>query len=72
MLRLLNMINKNETVTIEESLVKFSNSKVVVKLKNGRVISGFLKEDDGVHSIKLGVKHIIVSQENLLSLVAHP
>lgn len=72
MLRLLNMINKNETVTIEESLVKFSNSKVVVKLKNGRVISGFLKEDNGVRSIKLGVKHIIVSQENLLSLVAHP
>lgn len=66
------MINKNETVTIEELLMKFSNSKVLVKLKNGRVISGFLKNENGVHSIKLGVKHLIVSQENLLSLVAHP
>jgi len=58
--------------TIEESLNTFSNSKVVVKLKNGRVISGFLKKEDGIFTIKLGVLHIVVDAANLVKIIAHP
>jgi len=65
------MIKENEKVT-KESLEELNNSAVFVKLRNGRVISGFLREADGIYTIKLGVKHIVVDIENLAKVSRHP
>jgi len=65
-------MNIKNTVTIEESLKSLTNSTVVVKLNNGRVISGFLKEAEENYTIKLGVKHIEVGVFNVVKVVPHP
>ena len=66
-------MNNVNTVTIEESLKKFSNTYVVAKLTNGRVISGLLKEDNGNYTIKLGVLHIPITADSLAkAVIAHP
>lgn len=45
----------------ENNVEAFINRKVIVKFVNGRTISGLLKNDDLMFTIKLGVKHIIVN-----------
>lgn len=70
------MINE-KNVTNDESLKKFTNTAVVIKLKTGRVISGTLREEDNHFTLKLGVLHLpieaskisrITSQELLTQL----
>lgn len=72
MLNCAQMNTINDTAAIEESLNELTNQKVVVKLMNGRVISGLLKRNEGTFTIKLGTKHILVEAANLKKVIAHP
>ena len=54
--------------TNEESLRKSINKYTAVKLANGRVISGTLREENGIYSIKLGVKFIPLDTATLRSV----
>lgn len=46
------------------------DSKVIVKFKNGRAISGFLTKTGNVFTLKLGVQHIVVEPTNLAKVVS--
>jgi small nuclear ribonucleoprotein (snRNP)-like protein len=61
-------MNKENTVTNDESLKKLVNEFVVVKLNNGRVLLGYLREAEGLYTIKLGVKHLSVGTENIKTI----
>lgn len=50
----------------------FVNSKVIVKMVNGRTISGFLKGEVGNFTIKLGTKHIPLEDVTVRSVVLLP
>ena len=54
--------------TIDESLRTSLNSPTIVKLGNGRVISGILIAIDGIYHIKLGVKYIPLDVATLRSV----
>lgn len=58
----------NTTTVTDESLKLLTNTPVIAKHMNGRVISGTLTEKDGSYTIKLGVQHLQVSSSTLKSI----
>ena len=63
------MKKENNKVTTD-LLNKHSNTKVVIKLNNGRVISGHLTKNETNHTLKLGVKHLVINPEELQTINA--
>ena len=58
-------MNNEKNVTIEESLNANINKYVIVKMKNGRAISGTLTKLNEQFRIKLGVQFIEVNAEDI-------
>jgi hypothetical protein len=64
---------KTQTLeTVTQALSELNNSKVVIKLKNGRVISGPLKGTAPDYTLKLGALHLRLDAENISFVIAHP
>lgn len=61
---------RENIVSVRSSLEDFVNSEVIVKLVNGRTISGRLKSDDGKFTIKLGTKYIPLDDTTVVRVVA--
>jgi hypothetical protein len=57
-------------VSVNSSLNDFVNTEVIVKLVNGRTISGHLKGAVGSYTIKLGTKHIPLDDTTVVRVVA--
>ena len=53
-------------------LNKLNNNPVIIKLTSGRAISGTLKSVGTVHTVKLGVKHILVDVKSVKKIVVAP
>ena len=56
--------------SVNSSLNDFVNSEVIVKLVNGRTISGRLKSTDGNFNIKLGTKFIPLDDTTVVRVVS--
>lgn len=54
-----------------DELLKMIDKMVVVKLNNGRVISGILRAANDGYTIKLGVKHLSLDLTTLKSVTLH-
>lgn len=64
---------KTQTLeTVTQALSELNNSKVVVKLKNGRVISGPLTGIAPNYTLKLGALHLRINAENISFVIKHP
>jgi hypothetical protein len=58
-------MNNEKNVTIEESLNANENKPVIVKMKNGRALSGTLTRDNEQFRLKLGVQFIELNVEDI-------
>jgi hypothetical protein len=58
-------MNNEKNVTIEESLNANVNKSVIVKMKNGRALSGTLTRDNEQFCLKLGVQFIELNVKDI-------
>lgn len=63
------MINNENSVA--QSLQNNINNQVIVKMKNGRAISGLLSEESGNYTILLGIQKLPLDAERIARVVAN-
>lgn len=58
----------NTNIEVNTVLAEMNNSNVVIKMANGRAISGFLKNDGSGYTVKLGVLHIPLDPRDVVKV----
>lgn len=58
-------MNKNENLTVEQSLSAGAGKYVVVKMLNGRAVSGTLVQHADGYAIKLGIQLVNLNVDEI-------